>query len=292
MTSIGAGQEGSPGVAELRFADPLDGWAFGSELWATHDGGATWKHVPLPGGGGLPASVQSLEVGGGAAYALDIPGSQQSTGGATAQLYQTAVGTDAWTAVPGASVPQANAGLVIVSGSGVWMVVQTTAGQAVFLARGPAGWSRHPLPCGQPTLAVAAATASNMAAVCAGGAGAGQQPKQLYLSSDAGSNWQPASSGPVAGDTLQVAMASPSVVVISAASGASWLYATFDSGRSWSTVAQDTNSGGAPWRDLGFTTPSQGVVVEGLQAGRAGLPPNRMLMTRDGGHTWAPVTFG
>jgi len=95
----------------------------------------------------------------------------------------------------------------------------------------------------------------------------------------------------MAGDTLGAAMASPSVVVVAAASGASFLYGTFDAGRSWSTVYQDTAGGGAPWRDLGFTDASQGVVVEGLQPGTAGLPPNRLLMTRDGGHTWAPVTF-
>jgi photosystem II stability/assembly factor-like uncharacterized protein len=288
---LGPGEEGSPGVAELRFADPLDGWAFGSELWSTHDGGAHWKQVHLPGAQGLPASVVSLEAGGGEVYALDIPGTQQSAGTAAAQLYQTGAGADAWTPVTGASVPAAEAGRVVVSGSGAWVDVQTSGAQAVFLARGTGGWNRHPLPCGQPSLTLAAVSATDMATICAGGGAAGQQPKQLYSSSDAGLTWHPVSSGPMAGDTLGAAMASPSVVVVAAASGASFLYGTFDAGRSWSTVYQDTSGGGAPWRDLGFTDPSQGVVVEGLQPGTAGLPPNRLLMTRDGGHTWATVTF-
>ena len=30
------------GVSQIRFADPLDGWAFGPDLWSTHDGGAHW----------------------------------------------------------------------------------------------------------------------------------------------------------------------------------------------------------------------------------------------------------
>lgn len=291
VTALGSGQEGAPGVANLRFADPADGWAFGSELWATHDGGSHWKQLQLPGGEGLPASVVSLEAGGGQAYALDIPGTQQSSGTGTAQLYQTAVGSDAWAPVAGASVPRAESGLVIVSGSGVWIVVQTAGGQAVFLARGASGWSPRALPCGQPSLAVAAATAQSMATICSGGGAAGSEPKQLYLSSNGGQSWQPASTGPSGGDTLEVAMASPSVVVVAAASGASWLYGTFDGGRTWSTVEQDTSSGGAPWRDLGFTNTSQGVVIEGLKPGVAGLPPNRLLMTRDGGHSWAPVTF-
>ena len=33
------------GVSALRFADPLDGWAYGPDLWATHDGGTTWTQV-------------------------------------------------------------------------------------------------------------------------------------------------------------------------------------------------------------------------------------------------------
>lgn len=290
--ALGPGQEGSPGVAELRFADALDGWAFGSELWSTHDGGAHWTQVHLPGEHSLPASVVSLEAGSGVVYALDIPGTQQSVGGAAAQLYQTAPGSDSWVPVAGAGVPSAEAGRVIVSGSGVWMVVQTSGGQAVFLSKGASGWSRRRLPCGQPSLTVAAATASDMATICAGGGAAGQQPKQLYLSSDGGQTWRPISSAPMSGDTLGAAMASPSVVVVAAASGASFLYGTFDSGGTWSTVYEDTSGGGSPWRDLGFTSVSQGVVVEGLQAGRAGLPPNRLLMTRDGGHTWAAVAFG
>ena len=290
-TPLGPGQEGSPGVAELRFADPLDGWAFGSELWSTHDGGAHWNQIHLPGAKGLPPSVVSLEAGSGVVYALDIPGSQQSAGNAPAQLYQTAPGADVWTPVAGAGVPSAEAGQVVVSGSGAWIDVQTSGAQVVLLAKGATGWSQRRLPCGQPSLTVAAATATDMATICTGGGAAGQQPKQLYLSSDGGQSWRPVSSGPMSGDTLGAAMASPSVVIVAAASGASFLYGTFDAGRSWSTVYQDTSGGGAPWRDLGFTNSSQGVVVEGQLPGAAGLPPNRLFMTRDGGHTWAPVSF-
>ena len=291
MTPLGPGQEGSPGVAELRFADPLDGWAFGSELWSTHDGGAHWTQVHLPGAQGLPPSVAALEAGSGVVYVLDIPGTQQSAGAAAAQLYQTVPGSDSWTPVAGASVSSAESGRIVVSGSGAWVVVQTSGGQAVLVAKGAAGWARRPLPCGQPSLTLAAATAADLATICSGGGAAGSQPKQLYTSSDGAQTWRPVSSGPMPGDTLDAAMASPSVVVIAAASGASFLYGTFDGGGSWSTVYEDTSSGGAPWRDLGFTNASQGVVVEGLTPGTAGLPPNRLLMTRDGGHSWAAVSF-
>jgi photosystem II stability/assembly factor-like uncharacterized protein len=65
-------------------------------------------------------------------------------------------------------------------------------------------------------------------------------------------------------------------------SGAPILVATFDAGQTWSTVW--TGSGSAQWNDLGFTTVDQGVVVLGHDDGTADL-----LMTTDGGHTWAAV---
>ncbi len=44
-----AASEQSGGVAKVRFADPDNGWAFGPELWVTHDGGTRWSHPTLPG---------------------------------------------------------------------------------------------------------------------------------------------------------------------------------------------------------------------------------------------------
>jgi photosystem II stability/assembly factor-like uncharacterized protein len=84
-------------------------------------------------------------------------------------------------------------------------------------------------------------------------------------------------------------MASTSTIVIAAASGASYLYASFNSGRTWSTVDQDTDGGGLPWSDIGFTTPLQGVVIEG-QVGITGTA-SRLFVTHDGGHSWSPASF-
>jgi photosystem II stability/assembly factor-like uncharacterized protein len=295
LVALGSGQQGAPGVANVRFADPLDGWVFGSQLWSTHDGGKTWQQVSL-GSNTKAMSIQALEAGAGAAYALDLPGTSSSTS-VTAQLYSTPVGTDAWTAVSNTSVPNAEGGTVVVQGHSAWLAVPTAGGSGVpggaFLARTSSGWVSRKLPCGQFTEVLAAATASDLTAVCASGAGAGQQPKSAYLSSDGGVTWKAAGQAPLGGDTLGAAMASTSTIVISAASGASFLYASFDSGHTWSTAFQDSAGGGTPFRDLGFTTATQGVVIEGLvpPGSSSGLPTPRLLMSRDGGHTWTPVTF-
>lgn len=281
--SVGVGS--GPEADEIRFADPMDGWVFGHQvLESTHDGGAHWSNVPLPGGG----SIQSLEAGAGFAYALVITGNGANP--APAAVYRTPAGADTWSVVPGGTVPNAVAGVVLVHGPSLWMVVQPAAGASVFRAYSGGTWATRSLPCQGPSGdAIAAADTVDMAVVCASGAAAGQQPKLVYVSADAGSSWKAAGSAPQGGDTLGLAMASTSSLVISAASGASELYGSFDGGRTWTTVEQDTSGGGLPWEDLGFTDASQGVVVEG----QVGIPGSRthLYITRDGGHSWSPVGF-
>jgi photosystem II stability/assembly factor-like uncharacterized protein len=66
---------------------------------------------------------------------------------------------------------------------------------------------------------------------------------------------------------------------------ASRLVATFDGAATWTTVFSGSPT--QSWNDLGFTNPSQGVAVRIAQ----GTEPASLLMTHDGGHTWAPVVF-
>lgn len=54
-----------PVISQIRFADRVNGFAFGgSQLWATHDGGTSWHRVNLGG------EVDTLATAGGEAYAL------------------------------------------------------------------------------------------------------------------------------------------------------------------------------------------------------------------------------
>lgn len=279
-------------MSEIRFADAADGWIYGSsQLESTHDGGAHWAPVTVPGRASQGALIQSLETGGGYAYALDIDGSGANP--APAALYRTPAGSDAWTALSGTEVAQAESGRVIVHGAAAWMVVQSGSGPTVFRALVAGSWVNRRLPCQRPGGEVmAAATSVNLGVVCAAGAAAGQQPKLPYLSSDGGTTWKPGSNAPISGDTISLALAGPGTLVIAAASGASWLYGSFDAGHTWATVEQDTSGGGLPWEDLGFTDTTQGVVIEGVVgSGGAGQPAPRLFFTRDGGHTWTPTRF-
>jgi photosystem II stability/assembly factor-like uncharacterized protein len=71
--------------------------------------------------------------------------------------------------------------------------------------------------------------------------------------------------------------------VITATSGASFLYRTTDAGATWTTVFED-GSGGAPIADLGFTDATHGFAVLGTQ-------PSVLLTTTDGGASWTKTAI-
>ena len=72
---------------------------------------------------------------------------------------------------------------------------------------------------------------------------------------------------------------------VATSSGATWIYASRDGGRTWRTplVLPD---GGKGWGDFGFTTATQGVAVEGLPS-----LGSHLYMTRTGGRHWFRVRF-
>ena len=172
--------DGSRGVGQLRFLDTREGWAFGPELWVTHDGGSTWTREKTYG-----MRVTDLETAGNRAFALFATctggGADYAARCTSFSLYTSVAGTDQWQPVPGpaASLPlppgaagqAASASLVLTGGP--------SGGQGYLLA--PSG----ALLTGPIT--GAAWTVASPAAPCPPGApGPGGQPTGGLLAADSG----------------------------------------------------------------------------------------------------------
>ena len=109
--------DGATGVSQIRFLNGADGWAFGPQLYATHDGGHTWAQVATDG-----LRVTDLETVGGRAFALFA--SCTGTGPAFADncvsytLYSSPAAADDWTPVgPATSGLSGGAASMVLTGT-------------------------------------------------------------------------------------------------------------------------------------------------------------------------------
>jgi hypothetical protein len=267
-----------PGISGLRFADARNGWAFGPDLWATHDGGATWARLTIP---GLPAdaAIFALASAHGTVHAVVLDGQDY-------RVASSPVGADdfrlsaARVPVGGGPVPLVQ---LVLSGAAGWLIEndRIVVGGA-RLVNG--AWATWQPPCADvvgPAF-LAASSPTDLAAACDVGLLGTPTGDHLYVSHDGGSTFVELGAAVPLPAPAQVASASPSVIVVGGrdATGAV-LVATFDGGRTWAIVAR---LGAVTISDLGFTTAAQGVVITAPADG-----PARLLMTRDGGHTWRAV---
>jgi hypothetical protein len=268
----------------IRFADPAHGFVFGNGLWETTDGGEHWAAAAGPGG-----SILSLEVIDGQVLALTSACSAQAGCAQTGTLVRRPLAGGAWHAVTqvrdaGAIATQARVAAVL-DGS---TVIVTTDGGLTYAA--------HATPCATEGVAwpssVAVTGPDGLALLCAGSAAMGHVAKTVYVSGDLGTHWTKAGSPATGGDPSGIAAATPTSLVVAAASGASWLYYSGDSAAQWG-IAYLAGDGGQGWNDLGFTTTSDGVVVHGpaISDGNREGRPGQLLLTSDAGATWQLVRF-
>jgi len=256
-------------VTAVRFADPLNGWAWGDSLWSTHDGGATWGRVSLLAAPG--SAVTALEASGGSVQAAIFDGNGHI------RIESSPVGSDVWklaSVVLGAGAGPVPHTEVVLQGNTGWLVqVDRTVVAGARLVDGQ--WQAWTPPCStvEGPAALAASSPTDFAAVCDVGEWSTPQGEHLFTSSDGGASFAASPVAvPVSGVSV-VASPAPSTIVVAGGTG---LEASFDGGHTWAKVA-----GGPPWADMGFTTASQGVAVSN----------GGVLMTHDGGHIWSPVSF-
>ncbi|HEY5985805.1 MAG TPA: hypothetical protein VIV12_05385 [Streptosporangiaceae bacterium] len=287
--------DGSHGVSQVRFLDLRNGWAFGPELWATHDGGHTWVKIGTRG-----TRVTALETRGKRAFAVwaqcSGPGPDFAANCTNFVLYSASAGSDRWAPVPGAwpglglvgtassadLVLTGAAGYLLppdgilysgpVSGAGTW---QPTAGAA---APQPVGCNPGAAqPDGQPSQAMIAATGTQpyLALLCADTPAGTTQAKTLYYSTDGGKTWQQGGAVPTAGAAASLSGSMTGGLVLATSQG---LETAAGVNGPWRQVGGSLPAGGFSY--VGMTTASQGVAVP------AEVDLHAVWLTYDGGLTW------
>jgi hypothetical protein len=287
---------GAQGVSGIRFLDGTNGWAFGPELWATHDGGKTWTQVNTNG-----QRVTDLETAGNRAFALWATCTGTSASFAadctSYTLMTTTASSDTWTPVGSATTGLSDGG----NATSAMIALTSTTGYLLApggtLYSGPlnGGWQQAgTAPCppsaaqasGLPSsglLALVNSTTVVVACQASGGV-------TVSTSVNSGANWAAPPAGawsalPSIGTLTSLAAAPGGTLVIATTNG---LYTLPAGGTQWQqATVQNAPTGGFGY--VGMTSSEQGVALP------ADTSPHEIWMTFNGGQTWAartPITPG
>lgn len=287
------------GVSGIRFLDGVNGWAYGPELWSTHDAGNTWTQVPTMG-----HLVLALEAAGDRVFAVWASCPPQHKGininigqdlSCTSYTLMSAqAGSDDWQPVGTATTgltPAANGDAsvkIALSNSGGYLYLVTPGSTTLYSGALDGTWTKvATLPCWGAVDGLALAGSTHLSAVCIG------KTPTLLQSSDGGLSWtKPAVTWPTPAPVVPTGKtewdiwsltATPNGTLVMATS--SGLYVLPTGSTQWkltNATGKAAPEGGFSY--VGMTTDDQGVAVP------ANIYVPEIYMTFDGGMTWVPRT--
>lgn len=273
---------GATGVGQIRFLEGLNGWAFGPELWATHDGGEHWHQLATAG-----RRVIDVETVGRRAFAIEA----KCTGGGTDfaahctsfTLYSTLASKNAWMPVGPATTNLAgkSAALVLAGPTGYLLGPDgqlysgPVDGSAAWSSQGDTPCDPGPAqPDGNPSTALlAAATSSRLYLDCTADG-------HVWASPDGGSTWEQTLTAPSGMTATSLAATSADTLVLATTTGIEVKPASASTWQT-ATLAGGGPAGGFAW--VGMTTPARGVALP-ADAGEGTVWVSRS----DGGLSWKP----
>jgi len=263
------------GLDRLRFADPSDGFAYGSQLWVTHNGGSSWHRVRQ-----VPGEISDLEASAGRVYAVS-----SNVNSGRQVVYSSPAGTDSWHRVTGLPVTKGYGGLgtITLHGTAGWIILANR----LYSTKTGSRWVKDSFTCPSNwgMTSAGAYNSKRITLLCVGSAGLGSTQKALYASTDAGARFRKVGTPPAGGDGGVLAEPTPRHLFIATSSAATWIYVSTNGGRSWHTSLR-RDDGGKGWSDFGFTTATQGVAVEGTPS-----LGSLLWMTTNAGRSWHKVKF-
>ena len=256
----------------IRFADATHGFVFDkAQVLATQDGGTHWERLQLP-----FQIVQTLEISHGVVFAVAATSSNNSEG---FHIWSTPADHLTWSMdalnVPLGAGPVPFQQLVFANGAGWLLNVDRTVLSGARRS-GVSRWTEWTPPCldvmGPAELAVSRSL--DLVALCDEHIwGGGPIEPAVYFSHDGGVTFR-RRGAPVNG---LISSPTPTSAVI--ADGLT-VWRTTDEGVTWHVVSRPADPGGDSALELGFTTPTQGFLIEGLGG---------MFITRDAGASWTRV---
>jgi hypothetical protein len=288
---------GATGVSGVRFLDGVNGWAFGPELWVTHNAGNSWHQIPTDG-----QRVTDLETVDGRAYALWASCSGSSLVSfawdcTSFTLMTTTADSNNWVPVGGPTNDLTNGGnptsaVIALTGSDGFLLAPNGT-----LYSGPIGgtWvTAGTAPCqpgagamanGLPADAWFAMTSPTQLAIVCQGITA--SALHIFSSVNGGAFWtqQPtlgASIGSDPGRPRSLTSAPDGTLVLATTTGIFVRPAGSTTWESTNAVGNGAPTGGFIY--VGMTTDEQGVAVPWDTSSHG------IWMTFNGGQTWTPAT--
>ncbi|MDQ6695319.1 MAG: hypothetical protein M3014_13025 [Chloroflexota bacterium] len=238
------------GISHIRFANSVDGWAYGPALYSTHDGGASWAVSNIvPGDSGI--EVTGVEWLGGKVAALAqscMPDPARMSTACASTLYISEDRGATWRPVrkmPAVQLTGGRLGRSALSPQAPaaregWLQTK----EALLVTHDGGGtWQAHAgMPCSQEDgmPLIGGDMKQGLWLVCGNQPGAGSQKKSVYKSSDEGTHWvmiaetargQGSGDIPISGYVYSLAVSSPQRAWLSLQRGT--LYSTTDGGRHW-----------------------------------------------------------
>jgi len=253
-------------IAEIRFGDTNNGWAYGNSFFATADGGTSWSAVT-----GVPGNVVDLAAASGNVWAVSNTANTSSY-----SLYHATYGshgTGTWTKVPLGTSIIGQPGLAVVK-QNAFLLAQVGSGQGeIFVVAGDGkSLVSHPAPCASSGNTVSAAGDGAVWIRCSS-----DITISVFVSSDQATHWQKVTAASAA---ASVGGVDATDAVIESADGLHVISTAGDS----MPVLPPTGATQALPGFIGFTTTTTGFIVsDGTGA--------QLWRTTDGGQTWSVVTF-
>jgi photosystem II stability/assembly factor-like uncharacterized protein len=276
-------------VDDVYFVNENNGYLYGPGLEVTTDRGHIWTRISLP---------PVIELVGGDGYTYALTETSYDNG---PRLWRSSSGSKSWTALPIPTTNAANGLQVDVEGNTVLLlqhgdsVPMTTDMGALWRSTdGGSIWVKAPVPCtpgrdgGAAVATIALGHPTEWLVDCYNNEESQQEQnsqQHLYGTDNSGLTWVRMSDPTTHGGPILLADNGAGDDVLTTESGiGDSLDATFDYGRTWSSLFYDGGSDFG-WADLQFVNSSIGFVV-----GPTHYAPEHLYRTDDGGRTWRVLT--